>query len=46
MVLAPMLAMDFWTAEDEPLPISIMAMTAPTPMTIPRVVSIARIGFR
>jgi hypothetical protein len=33
-------------AEEEPSPISIMAMTAPTPITIPRVVSMARMGFR
>ena len=44
--LAPMVAMVFWMAAEEPAPISIMAMTAPTPMTIPRVVSRARIGLR
>ena len=40
-LLAPRLAMDFFTAVAEPLPISIMAMTAPTPMTMPSVVSTA-----
>ena len=45
-MLAPMLAMVFWMAVDEPLPISIMAMTAATPMTMPSVVSAARIGLR
>ena len=44
--LAPMLAMVFWMAAEEPAPISIMAMTAPTPMTMPSVVSMARIGLR
>jgi len=44
--LAPMVAMVFWMAAEEPVPISIMAMTAPTPMTMPRVVSSARIGLR
>ena len=38
-MLAPMLAMVFWIAAEEPSPISIMAMTAPTPMTMPSVVS-------
>ena len=33
-----MLAMVRWMADDEPLPISIMTMTAATPMMIPRVV--------
>jgi hypothetical protein len=33
-------------APDEPAPISIIAMTAPTPITMPNVVSIARIGLR
>jgi hypothetical protein len=41
-----MLAMAFWMADDEPAPISIMAMTDPTPMTMPRVVKSARMGFR
>ena len=45
-MLAPMLAMVFWMAAEEPSPISIMAMTAPTPMTMPSVVSMARIGLR
>ena len=45
-LLAPMLAIDFWMAFDEPLPISIMAITAPTPMTMPRVVNAARMGLR
>ena len=44
--LAPMVAMVFRMAADEPVPISIMAITAPTPMTMPRVVSRARIGLR
>jgi hypothetical protein len=38
--------MDFWIAEEEPAPISIMAITAPTPMMIPSAVNMARIGFR
>ncbi len=44
--LAPILAMLLRMAADEPAPISIMAMTAPTPMTIPSVVSSARMGLR
>jgi hypothetical protein len=44
--LAPIVEMDFWIAEEEPAPISIMAITAPTPMMIPRAVNMARIGFR
>jgi hypothetical protein len=44
--LAPMVAMVFRIAAEEPVPISIMAMTAPTPMTMPRVVNSARIGLR
>ena len=31
---------------EEPAPISIMAITAPTPMMIPRAVNMARIGLR
>ena len=45
-LLAPMLAMVAWMALDEPLPISIMAMTAATPMTMPRVVRAARMMLR
>ena len=45
-LLAPMLAMVFWMAADEPLPISIMAMTAATPMMMPSVVSAARMMLR
>jgi hypothetical protein len=41
-----MLATLFWIAADEPAPISIMAMTAATPITMPKIVSMARIGFR
>jgi hypothetical protein len=44
--LAPMVEIDFWIADEEPAPISIMAITAPTPMMMPRVVNIARIGLR
>jgi hypothetical protein len=45
-VLAPMLAMVRWMAIVVPLPISIIEMTAATPMTIPNVVSIVRITLR
>jgi hypothetical protein len=45
-VLAPMLAMVRWMAMDEPLPISIIAITAAMPMTMPSVVSTARVTFR
>ncbi len=45
-LLAPMLAMVFWIALDEPLPISIMAMTAATPMIMPSVVRAARRTLR
>jgi hypothetical protein len=38
--------MVFRMAAEDPVPISIMAMTAPTPITMPRVVSNARIGLR
>ncbi len=41
-----MLAMVRWTALDEPWPISIMAMTAATPMTMPSVVRAARRTLR
>jgi hypothetical protein len=48
--------MSFWICDDEPLttqtvvkgepaPISIMAMTLPTPLTLPSVVRVARLGF-
>jgi len=37
-IIAPMLAMVFSTAALEPLPISIMAITAPTPMITPKAV--------
>ena len=46
MLSAPMLATVFWMALLEPWPISIIAITAPTPMTMPRVVSTARITLR
>jgi hypothetical protein len=39
-------AMLLRTAAEEPAPISIMAMTAATPITMPRVVSMARMGLR
>ena len=45
-LLTPMLAIDFWTAAFEPSPISVMAITAPTPMITPRAVSAERILFR
>ena len=45
-VLAPMLAMVRWMAMEAPLPISIMVITAATPMTMPRVVSTARMTLR
>jgi hypothetical protein len=41
-----MVAMVFWMVAEDPAPISIMAMTAATPMTMPRVVSMARRGLR
>ena len=44
--LAPMLEIAFWTAAEEPAPISIMAITAATPITMPSVVKSARIGLR
>jgi hypothetical protein len=45
-LLAPMLAIVFWMASDDPAPISIMAMTAATPMMMPSVVRPALRGFR
>jgi len=42
----PRLSMLFLIAVDEPFPISIIAITAATPITIPSVVSVALIGFR
>ena len=45
-LLAPMLAMVAWMALEEPWPISIMAMTAATPMTMPSVVRAARMTLR
>jgi hypothetical protein len=44
--LAPIVEIDFRIAEEEPAPISIMAITDPTPMMMPRAVNMARIGFR
>ena len=41
-----MLAMVFWMAIFEPSPISVMAMTAPTPMITPRAVRADRILLR
>ena len=40
-----MVAMVCWIALADPFPISIMAMTAATPMTMPSVVSAARMTF-
>src|SRR5262245_37645965 len=45
-LLAPMLAMVCLTAVEDPWPISIMAITAATPMMIPRVVRAERRTFR
>ena len=45
-LLAPMLAMVFCTAMLEPWPISVMAMTAATPMMMPSVVSAERMTLR
>ena len=45
-LLAPMLAMVFCTAVLEPWPISVMAMTAATPMMMPSVVSAERMTLR
>ncbi len=41
-----MLAIVCFTAVDEPLPISIIVMTAPTPMMMPRVVNTERMTLR
>src|SRR5262249_17878790 len=45
-LLAPILAIVCFTAVEEPLPISIMVMTAPTPMMMPRVVNTDRMTLR
>ncbi|MGC4033997.1 MAG: hypothetical protein QM754_20140 [Tepidisphaeraceae bacterium] len=45
-LLAPIELICFWIIALEPLPTSIMAMTAPTPITIPSVVSTARNTLR
>src|SRR4051794_26486665 len=45
-LLAPMLSMVFCTAALEPWPISVMAITAATPMTMPRAVSAERRALR
>jgi hypothetical protein len=45
MTLAPRLAIVCSTDEEEPRPISIMAITAATPMTMPRMVSVERMMF-
>jgi hypothetical protein len=44
--LSPILAMVCRMAVEDPRPITIMAMTAETPMTIPSVVRAARMTFR
>jgi hypothetical protein len=44
--LAPMVEMDFRIADEDPAPISIIAITAPTLMMMPRAVNMARIGLR
>ena len=44
--LAPMVAMLLRMAAAEPAPMAIMAITEPTPITIPRVVRSARMGLR
>src|SRR5690349_13661448 len=46
MTFAPRLAMVCSTEEEEPRPISIIAITAATPMTIPRMVRVDRMIFR
>jgi hypothetical protein len=43
---APILEMVFSICSEEPLPISIIAMTAPTPMMMPRHVRMDRVTFR
>jgi hypothetical protein len=45
-LLAPMLLMVCWTAVEEPWPMFSMAMTAATPMMMPRAVSDDRITLR
>ena len=45
-VLAPMLSIVFWMAVEEPWPISTMVITAAMPMTMPSVVSAARMMLR
>ena len=45
-VFAPRLAMVRWMAMDAPLPISIIVITAATPMTMPSIVSIVRMTLR
>jgi len=44
--LAPMLEIECRIADEDPAPISIMVMTAPTPITIPKVVNRALMGLR
>ena len=44
--LAPIFSMDWRIDLLEPLPISIMVITAAMPITMPRVVSAARVGLR
>jgi hypothetical protein len=41
-----MVEMDFRIADEDPAPISIIAITAPTLMMMPRAVNMARIGLR
>ena len=45
-LVAPMLAIVFLIALEDPLPISIIAMTAAIPMTMPRMVRAERVMFR
>src|SRR5262245_50430585 len=45
-LLAPILSMVFFTAVLVPWPISVMAMTAATPMTMPSVVNAERMTLR
>ena len=45
-LFAPMLAMIFLIAVDDPWPISIMVMTAPTPITMPSMVRAERMTLR
>ncbi len=44
-LFAPMLSIVRWIAADDPCPISVIAMTAAIPMTMPSVVSAARVLF-